>query len=135
MLWLFCALAKDTAKFCGINGGNEWPIGNDRIRRILGTNRTEKTVYGSTYLQGGAIRLLVIPIATVLLLWPFAARFREICLAVLIAAAAPIGSNVAIFAQLYEKDYTRAVRQVCFSTLAGIATMPVIIAIAMAVYG
>lgn len=46
------------------------------------------------------------------------------------AASAPVGSNVAIFAQLYHKDYTRAVKEVCMSTLLCIIIMPVIIGIA-----
>ena len=121
--------------FVGSMAGMNGPLAMIVLGGYLAQTELKKLFTEALTYKAAAIRLLVIPIATVLLLWPFAARFREICLAVLIAAAAPIGSNVAIFAQLYEKDYTRAVRQVCFSTLAGIATMPVIIAIAMAVYG
>lgn len=121
--------------FVGALAGINGPLAMIVLGTYLAQTELKKLFTEAVTYKAAAIRLLVIPVATVLILWPFAAYFREICLTVLIAAAAPIGSNVAIFAQLYEKDYTRAVRQVCFSTLAGIATMPVIIALAMAVYG
>jgi len=47
-------------------------------------------------------------------------------LALLFAAAAPVGANVAIFAQLYGQDYTEAVKDVCMSTVFSIVSMPVI---------
>ena len=51
----------------------------------------------------------------------------EIQTTVLIAAAAPVESNVAIFAQLYQNDYIRAVKEVCLSTLMCIFTLPAIL--------
>lgn len=51
-------------------------------------------------------------------------------LTILIAASAPVGSNVAIFAQLYQQDYMQAVREVCLSTLFCILTLPLILGIA-----
>lgn len=85
----------------------------------------EKIVYRCTLL-----RLLLIPLLTVALLALFPAEYHTLKLAVLIAAAAPVGSNVAIFAQLYGQDYTRAVKEVCLSTLACIFTLPAIIGFA-----
>ena len=77
-----------------------------------------------------AVRLVVIPLLTVVLLklFPMDSTIR---LAILIAAAAPIGSNVAIFAQLHNQDYKLAVREVCLSTILSVLTMPVLVAIAM----
>lgn len=48
---------------------------------------------------------------------------------ILILAAAPIGSNVAVYAQLYGCDYKQAVKEVVLSTLLCILTMPVIIGV------
>lgn len=76
------------------------------------------------------VRLILIPTLTMMLMFIFPPQFRMIKLTILIAAAAPIGSNVAIFAQLYGRDYTRAVKEVCMSTLFCIITLPVIIGIA-----
>lgn len=86
---------------------------------------TEKTVY-----KASAIRLILIPIATIIFMIFFPNEYKTIKLAILIAAAAPIGSNVAIFAQLYHQDYTRAVKAVCMSTLFCIVSLPAIIGLA-----
>ena len=76
-----------------------------------------------------AVRLLLIPVMTVLILalLPFDVRIRE---TVLIAAAAPVGANVAIYAQLNGRDYTYACQTVVMSTLLSIATMPAVMAMA-----
>lgn len=82
-----------------------------------------------TYLCA-AVRLLVIPLLTIALLFLVPSRFVAIRLAVLLAAAAPVGSNVAIFAQIYGKEYTDAVKDVCLSTVLSILTLPLIVGLA-----
>lgn len=76
------------------------------------------------------VRLVLIPVLSIALMMLIPKKYLMVKLAVLIAASAPVGSNVAIFAQLYHKDYTRAVKEVCMSTLLCIIIMPVIIGIA-----
>ena len=77
-----------------------------------------------------AVRLLVIPVLTMLLLWLVPGKYLTIRMAVLLAASAPVGSNVAIFAQIYHENYRNAVKDVCLSTLCSIITMPLILALA-----
>lgn len=77
-----------------------------------------------------AVRLLLIPLLTAGLFFFLPGQYQNIRLAVLIAAAAPVGSNAAIFAQLYHKAYTDAVKDVCLSTVFAIITMPLVIGIA-----
>jgi len=74
-------------------------------------------------------RLILIPAVTllVLIILPGPGTIK---LVVLIAAATPIGSNVAVFARLYGQDYTYAVKTVCASTLYSIITLPLIVAAA-----
>lgn len=86
---------------------------------------TESIIYKCTF-----IRLIVIPALTIILMALFPEEYVIVKLAILIAAAAPVGSNVAIFAQLYQQDYIRAVKEVCFSTLLCIFTLPVLIGVA-----
>ena len=50
-------------------------------------------------------------------------------LTVIILAAAPVGSNVAVYAQIYGGDCKRAVREVVLSTLLCVLTMPLVIGI------
>ena len=47
-------------------------------------------------------------------------------IAILIASACPVGSNIAVYAQLYDSDYTYAVETVVVSTLLSIITIPFI---------
>lgn len=72
------------------------------------------------------IRLIFIPGITLLMLH-FLPINPNIKLAVMIAASAPIGSNVAVFAQIYDLDYTYAVKTVCLTTILSVISMPIII--------
>lgn len=75
------------------------------------------------------IRLLLIPLATllVLALVPVSTDIRMI---VLLGAAAPVGSNVAVYAQLYDNDYPYACQTVALSTVFSILTMPLVMQLA-----
>ena len=53
------------------------------------------------------IRQILIPIGSILLLYLFPADFN-LKQVLLIAAACPVGANVAVYAQLYDKDYAYA---------------------------
>lgn len=74
-----------------------------------------------------AVRLILIPVVSLLLLRFLPHSNASIAMALLVAAAAPIGSNVAVYAQKLDLDYTYAVQTVCLSTLLSIITMPVMI--------
>ena len=63
------------------------------------------------------MRLIVIPVLTMALLFVFPEKYHMLKLTILIAASAPVGSNVSIFAQLYGQDYMQSVKEVTFSTL------------------
>ena len=77
-----------------------------------------------------AVRLVLIPVLTVFALMLIPSGYMTIRTAVLLVAAAPVGSNVAIFAQLYGKEYKDAVKDVCLSTVLSILTLPVILSLA-----
>lgn len=73
-----------------------------------------------------ALRLLVVPAVTILVFLPFSFARGEITLITLIAAATPIASSTAIFAQKFDQDYRRAVSYVCLSTILSVATLPLV---------
>ncbi len=75
-----------------------------------------------------AVRLLLIPAATMLLLSPIPAD-TTLRLTILAAACAPVGSNVAVYAQLYGEDYPYACQTVAMSTLLSILTMPAVLSV------
>ena len=73
------------------------------------------------------VRLVLIPLLIIVLLRFIPVSDPLMKPAVMIAAAAPVGSNVAVFAQLFQKDYRKAVEHVCMSTLLCLATLPLIL--------
>ena len=84
---------------------------------------------GKLYLLS-AVRLLVIPMVSMLVLSFLPAEFAEMKLALLIVSACPTGSNVAVYAQLYDSDYSYAVEIVIISTLLSVITIPAIVQVA-----
>ena len=73
-----------------------------------------------------AARLVLIPLLTAWMLKLLPAQYAAITTTLAIVAAAPIGSNVAVYAQKLGKDYAYAVRGVCLSTLLSAITMPLL---------
>lgn len=75
-----------------------------------------------------AVRLVVVPLATITLFWLLPLP-NELAQALVIAASAPVGANVAVYAQLYDCDYIHASRTVVHSTLLSLVTMPLMLAL------
>lgn len=77
------------------------------------------------------VRLFVAPLVTLLIFKVLPFGTIDLKLAILITAACPVGSNVAVFANMYDKDYVSAVEQVCMTTIFCLLTMPFIITLAL----
>lgn len=73
------------------------------------------------------VRMIMIPLIVGLLMIFVSNEYYTIKMVTLIAASAPVGFNVAILAQQFDKDYFQAVRYVCHSTLFSIVTMPAMV--------
>ena len=82
-----------------------------------------------------AVRLLLLPVITLLVFKVLPFGSDELKMAILIAAACPVGSNVAIFAQQYNRDYREGVEHVCVSTLLSIVTLPLVVMLAEMMMG
>ena len=88
---------------------------------------------GAVYVATG-VRLVVCPLLAIVALYPFrAALDRNMMLAMVIAASAPVAARVSMFAQKFGRDVDVSVAVVSGTTLVSILTMPVVIALAMAV--
>lgn len=74
------------------------------------------------------VRLIVIPLLTALLfrILPGPALIKG---ALLCVAAAPVGANVAVYAQLHDLDYPYACQMVVFSTIWSVLSLPLMIAL------
>ena len=73
------------------------------------------------------VRLLAVPAISLLLLSVLPASLQPMKLALLLAISCPVGSNVAVYAQLHGKDYPYAVGTVILSTLFSLVTIPAMI--------
>jgi hypothetical protein len=81
-----------------------------------------------------AIRLIAFPLAMIALLFPFRSHFpREMMLAIVIAASAPVAAMVSMFAAKFGRDVDLSVGLVSGTTLLSILTMPPVIVLAMGV--
>lgn len=79
-----------------------------------------------------AVRLVVIPLLTIACLMLLPAPWRQIGTVLIIVNAAPIGSNIAVYAQHLGLDSSYAVQMVCLSTLLSLITLPVMLSLAAA---
>lgn len=88
-------------------------------------------LFGSARLYWiSTVRLLVIPIISLLVLGLVPKGSVEMKLALLIAASAPIGANLVLYAQKNGQDDGYCARAVCLSTLLSLVTIPVIVFLA-----
>jgi predicted permease len=82
------------------------------------------------------VRLVVFPLLLVAALYPFRSSLsRDMMLALVTAASAPVAAMVAMFAARYGRDVELGVGLVSGTTLASVITMPAVVAVAMALLG
>ena len=91
----------------------------------LKTLFTTKAVY-----MVSLVRLIIIPLVVLLVFWLVPQEFSAIKTALFIAISCPVGSNVAVYAELHGKDYSHAVKTVTSSSIFSIITMPLLIMLA-----
>ncbi|MBQ6019040.1 MAG: AEC family transporter [Clostridia bacterium] len=81
-----------------------------------------------------ALRLLLIPAASLALLTLLPKDLFEMKLALLICAACPVGSNVAVYAQLHDCDHAYAVQTIVISTVLSVVTIPALVRLAAVIW-
>ena len=89
-----------------------------------------RTLYSVSF-----VRLILIPGVSLLLLSLLPETLRDMKMALLLAAACPVGSNVAVYAQLHGKDHAYAVETVVISTLLSVLTIPAVVWLAALIWG
>lgn len=75
---------------------------------------------------GSLTRLVLVPCAMAVIIRICGLASNEIIVAIFIASSAPVGANVAIFAQQCSANYNLSVGLVCLSTLLSVITMPLV---------
>ena len=73
-----------------------------------------------------AVRHLLIPAVTLLAFRLIPDRYAAIRTTIAVCAACPVGSNLAVYAQQLDLDYTYAVKVVVLSTLLSLVTLPAV---------
>lgn len=81
-------------------------------------------------LRVSAVRLLAIPLLSVLLLVLIPGLGRTAKIALTAVAGAPVAVNVAIYAELLDSDYRQAVIFICQSAIFCLLTMPMLLLLA-----
>ena len=71
-----------------------------------------------------AVRLVLVPLIALALLSLLPAAWHDMKMVLLLAVSCPVGSNVAVYAQLHGKDHAYAVETVVISTLLSALTIP-----------
>lgn len=102
------------------------PVAMTVLGIFLGQITVKELVSDQKAYQCSVVRLLMIPLVTVLVLALIPGLDSTMCLALLLAACAPVGSNVAVYAQKLDLDYRYAARIVCLSTILSVASMPIL---------
>lgn len=72
------------------------------------------------------VRIVIVPLVSALILSLLPSDLYELKFALLIASACPVGSNIAVYAQLHGRNYGYAAQTVVLSTMFSILTIPLI---------
>lgn len=72
------------------------------------------------------VRLVVCPLLTLGLLWLLRVPEGPLSCAIMLAAAAPVGAGVAIYAQQYGMDAPYATKLICLSTVLSAVSIPLV---------
>ena len=124
------SLPETAENVVGTIAGMNGPLAMIVLGVYLGQVPLRSLFSGRVVYRCALVRLIVIPVLTMALLFVFPEKYHMLKLTILIAASAPVGSNVSIFAQLYGQDYMQSVKEVTLSTLLCIITLPLILGIA-----
>ena len=124
--WIYCHVVS-TCRTLTSNGSSSVAVKNSgaEFGKVLRT--------GAVYVAA-TVRLVVCPLLAIAALYPFrAALDRNMMLAMVIAASAPVAAMVSMFATKFNRDVDASVSVVSGTTLLSILTMPIVIALAMGV--
>ena len=117
------AAASALQGICGLNGPLAMMVlGVYLAQENPGALFADRRLYAVS-----AARLVLIPALSLLVLWALPVP-RTLALALLICAAAPVGANVAVYAQLHGKDHAYASKIVVLSTLFSLVSLPLVAA-------
>lgn len=100
------------------------PIAMIILGVYLGQTDLRRTLADRQLYLSCAARLIAVPLVTLLALQLIPSEYDVVYKTLFVCSIAPVGSNVAVYAQKQNADYPYAVGLVCLSTLLALVTMP-----------
>ena len=91
----------------------------------------KKMVHKAVLYKISVVKLLVVPLLAMVMLALLPKAYFDLKLTLLIAAACPTGTNIAVYAQLHDRDFGYAVETVAVTTILSLLTLPLVTQLAM----
>lgn len=94
----------------------------------------KKMVRKAVLYKISVVKLLVVPLLAIVMLALLPKAYFDLKLTLLIAAACPTGTNIAVYAQLHDRDFGYAVETVAVTTILSLLTLPLITQLAIVLW-
>lgn len=100
----------------------------------LAQTNPKKMVRKAVLYKISVVKLLVVPLLAMVILALLPKAYFDLKLTLLIAAACPTGTNIAVYAQLHDRDFGYAVETVAVTTILSLLTLPLITQLAIVLW-
>ena len=120
-------LAKTVAHLANLNT----PLAMFATGVYLAQTDPKKMVRKAVLYKISVVKLLVVPLLAMVMLALLPKAYFDLKLTLLIAAACPTGTNIAVYAQLHDRDFGYAVETVAVTTILSLLTLPLVTQLAM----
>lgn len=94
----------------------------------------KKMVHKAVLYKISVVKLLVVPLLAMVILALLPKAYFDLKLTLLIAAACPTGTNIAVYAQLHDRDFGYAVETVAVTTILSLLTLPLVTQLAIVLW-
>ena len=94
----------------------------------------KKMVRKAVLYKISVVKLLVVPLLAMVMLALLPKAYFDLKLTLLIAAACPTGTNIAVYAQLHDRDFSYAVETVAVTTILSLLTLPLVTQLAIVLW-
>lgn len=94
----------------------------------------KKMVRKAVLYKVSVVKLLVVPLLAMVMLALLPKAYFDLKLTLLIAAACPTGTNIAVYAQLHDRDFGYAVETVAVTTILSLLTLPLVTQLAIVLW-
>lgn len=123
-------LAKTVTHLANLNT----PLAMFATGVYLAQTDPKKMVRKAVLYKISVVKLLVVPLLAMVMLALLPKAYFDLKLTLLIAAACPTGTNIAVYAQLHDRDFGYAVETVAVTTILSLLTLPLITQLAIVLW-